>query len=566
MQIIASLYHSFPTQRTVIITHSNAALNDIFQKVMSRGDVDERYMVRLGSGERSLQTTSTHDFTKTGRVLYSLDQRSKLLEQVQLLSESLGISTKAERGKDGSAAYTCETANYFNLDHIQKRIRVFEKSLSAGEKGNPQLDVTGMYPFKAYFKAENGEEINLQRARENFQTLQKLFAELEEYRPLELLHSQRQRSDYLIMKQAKIVAMTCTHAAIARSHLIKIGFEYDNVVMEEAGQMLDIETFIPLLLQRGESQSDESSRLKRICLMGDHNQLPPVVKNMAFSKFSNLNQSLFSRLINLGVPYVQLDKQGRARSEIASLYSWRYKALGNLDHVQKSDEFQLANSGFANTFQIINVDDFEGRGESSPTAYFYQNVGEAEYAVALFQYMVLIGHSPEKISILTTYNGQKSLIEDILAQRCGEGTPLSGIRPRSVSTVDKYQGQQNDFILLSLVRTEHVGHIRDIRRLVVAVSRARLGLYVFCRQPLFSTCHELKRTMEQFEARPSKLQLVLGESHPTDRRVGDEIPADKLFEIQDVSHLGSVVHSMQEELIASSQMEAEPEGEGITEG
>ena len=83
VQIIASLYHSFPTQRTVIITHSNAALNDIFQKVMSRGDVDERYMVRLGAGERDLQTTSTHDFTKVGRVLYSLDQRSKLLEQVQ---------------------------------------------------------------------------------------------------------------------------------------------------------------------------------------------------------------------------------------------------------------------------------------------------------------------------------------------------------------------------------------------------------------------------------------------------------------------------------------------------
>ena len=168
--------------------------------------------------------------------------------------------------------------------------------------------------------------------------------------------------------------------------------------------------------------------------MGDHNQLPPVVKNMAFSKFSNLNQSLFTRLISLGVPYVQLDKQGRARAEIASLYSWRYNSLGNLDHVQQSEEFQLANSGFANTFQLINVEAFEGRGESSPTAYFYQNVGEAEFAVALFQYMVLIGHAPERITILTTYNGQKALIQDILAQRCGEGTPLAGIRPASTES------------------------------------------------------------------------------------------------------------------------------------
>ena len=42
-----------------------------------------------------------------------------------------------------------------------------------------------------------------------------------------------------------------------------------------------------------------------------------------------------------------------------------------------------------------------------------------------------------------------------------------------VQTVDKYQGQQNDYILLSLVRTRAVGHLRDVRRLVVAMSRSR---------------------------------------------------------------------------------------------
>ena len=122
------------------------------------------------------------------------------------------------------------------------------------------------------------------------------------------------------MKQARVVAMTCTHAAIARSHLIKLGFEYDNIVVEEAGQMTDIETFIPLLLQNSESSttdgesssSSSSSRLKRVCLMGDHCQLPPVIKNMSLSHYSNLDQSLFTRLIHFGVPHVQLDKQGRA--------------------------------------------------------------------------------------------------------------------------------------------------------------------------------------------------------------------------------------------------------------
>ena len=44
-----------------------------------------------------------------------------------------------------------------------------------------------------------------------------------------------------------------------------------------------------------------------------------------------------------------------------------------------------------------------------------------------------------------------------------------------------FLGQQNDYILLSLVRTKTVGHIRDVRRLIVAMSRARLGLYIFGR-------------------------------------------------------------------------------------
>jgi len=50
--------------------------------------------------------------------------------------------------------------------------------------------------------------------------------------------------------------------------------------------------------------------------------------------------------------------------------------------------------------------------------------------------------------------------------------PLYG-RPAAISTVDKYQGQQNDYVLLSLVRSRSIGHIRDVRRLVVAMSRAR---------------------------------------------------------------------------------------------
>ena len=163
--------------------------------------------------------------------------------------------------------------------------------------------------------------------------------------------------------------------------------------------------------------------------------------------------------------------------------------------------------------------------------------------------MVLIGYPPEKISILTTYNGQKDLLLDILSQRCGDGTTLAGVAPASISTVDQYQGQQNDYIILSLVRTKAVGHLRDIRRLVVAVSRARLGLYIFCRQSLFCGAHNLRHTMSQFADRSGKLQLVKGEHFPTERIAGENIPKSSLHEVNDVAELCTLVHSMQQEYI-----------------
>ena len=71
-----------------------------------------------------------------------------------------------------------------------------------------------------------------------------------------------------------------------------------------------------------------------------------------------------------------------------------------------------------------------------------------------------------------------------------------------VTTVDRYQGQQNDYIILSLVRTKTVGHLRDVRRLVVAMSRARLGLYVLARVALFQNCFELSPAFSQVNLWP----------------------------------------------------------------
>jgi len=141
--------------------------------------------------------------------------------------------------------------------------------------------------------------------------------------------------------------------------------------------------------------------------------------------------------------------------------------------------------------------------------------------------MRILGYPADRISILTTYNGQKNLLRDVANFRCANH-PLFGL-PAKIETVDRYQGQQNDYILLSLVRTKNVGHLRDVRRLVVATSRARLGLYIFGRWSLFSDCYELRSTFEVLQEVPRVLAGVptetFAERSVSNSRLAGERPA-----------------------------------------
>lgn len=530
VQILNVLYHNCPSQRTLIITHSNQALNDLFEKIMER-DVPARYLLRLGQGEQELATDL--DFSRQGRVNAMLVRRLELLGEVERLARSLQLPE--------DVGYTCETAGYFWLLHVYSRWEQF-LAACAENKDKPTF-VKDRFPFKEFFSNApqpifTGESFNkdMRAAKGCFRHLKTMFQELEECRAFELLKSTVDRSNYLMTKQAKIVAMTCTHAALKRKDFLQTGFKYDNLLMEESAQILEIETFIPMLLQR---QEDGYARLKRCILIGDHHQLPPVVKNMAFQKYSHMDQSLFTRFVRLGIPYIELNAQGRARPSIAKLYNWRYRELGDLPYVKQEAVFHRANAGFSYDYQLVDVPDYHGKGETAPSPWFYQNEGEAEYIVSVYMYLRLLGYPANKISILTTYNGQKLLIRDVISRRCA---PYDFIGPPSkVTTVDKFQGQQNDFILLSLVRTRFVGHLRDVRRLIVAMSRARLGLYVFCRRSLFEQCYELQPTFQRLLQRPDHLALNLTESMSfTDRHVEDTGP---IYLVSGVEEMANIVNA-----------------------
>jgi intron-binding protein aquarius len=71
VQVISNWYHNYPDQRILLITHSNQALNQLFEKIMAL-DIDERHLLRLGHGQKLLETEK--DFGKYGRVEWMLQK------------------------------------------------------------------------------------------------------------------------------------------------------------------------------------------------------------------------------------------------------------------------------------------------------------------------------------------------------------------------------------------------------------------------------------------------------------------------------------------------------------
>ena len=108
------------------------------------------------------------------------------------------------------------------------------------------------------------------------------------------------------------------------------------------------------------------------------------------------------------------------------------------------------------------------------------------------------------------------------------------------------------------MRTKNVGHIRDVRRLVVALSRARLGLYIFCRKRLFENSYELTPAFRLLLQRPVKLSLCLNEKYPTQRKVDD---VGEVKEMDDLMAMGQLVYQMQLDLPVQPTSAADDDGE-----
>lgn len=569
-QIINLLYHNFPSERILLIAHSNQALNQLFQKIIAL-DIDSRHLLRLGHGEEELESQAS--YSKAGRVESFLENRQSHLSEVSRLAASINA--------EGAHGSSCETADYFNQVYIKPAWARFWQTAKADKATRDTI--VAAFPFYRFFSNAPVPELfptgaspeqAIEVATDCEHHLNELFTDLEAIRPFEILRHPRDQANHLLIKEARIIAMTSTHAAVHRSEIASLNFHYDTLIMEEAAQITEIESFIPFALQNP-SPATGTLPLKRAVLIGDHLQNAPVIQNLALRNHSNFSQSLFQRLVRLSVPTITLDAQGRSRPSITALYRHRYPTLTDLPHTLSTPQFQTANPGLLHTSQFIDIPPLPygnppHSGELEPTPHFIQNLAEAEYAVALYQYMRLLSYPAKSITILTPYAGQRALIRDVLTHRCARN-PLFGM-PRSVSTVDRYQGEQNDYIILSLVRTKSVGYLRDVRRVTVALSRARLGLYVLGSLELWRTCVEMGEALEVLTdggKRGTKLVVTQGEIWPLkdgDGRKGRiEGEVVEGTEMEGVEHLGEYVYRMTEAKVKALGGRLEVEGGGSVE-
>ncbi|NXP66262.1 ZNFX1 protein, partial [Chloropsis cyanopogon] len=269
----------------------------------------------------------------------------------------------------------------------------------------------------------------------------------------ERLEQLKLEQDICILNNARIVGMTTTGAAKYRRILQFI--EPRIVIVEEAAEVLEAHTITTL-----------SKDCQHLILIGDHQQLQPSANVYDLAKNFNLEVSLFERLIKVEFPFVCLKYQHRMRPEIAQLISPHiYQKLENHPSVLEYENIKgVSTNVFFVEHEVPEQEIQEGKS--------HQNPHEAHFVVELCKYFLCQGYEPSQITILTTYTGQLFCLQKLMPVKIFEGV--------KVHVVDKYQGEENDIILLSLVRSnkeERPGFLQIPNRICVALSRAKKGLY-----------------------------------------------------------------------------------------
>lgn len=291
--------------------------------------------------------------------------------------------------------------------------------------------------------------------------------------------------------EARVVASTLVGAG---SRVME-GQKFTTLFIDEAAQALEAACWIAI------------RRASRVILAGDHCQLPPTVKSIAALR-GGLGKTLMERIVENKPEVVTLLKvQYRMNEEIMRFSSdWFYggqveaapqiKYRGILDYdnpmvwIDTSDDTMTAASGStASEGNQTSVPSGEGKEASFHEQFVGSsfgriNKGEAELTLkTLKDYFTKIGRQrvlDEQIDvgIISPYRAQVQYLRSLIKKREFFKPYRSLV---SVNTVDGFQGQERDVILISLVRSNEegqIGFLRDLRRMNVAITRARMKLII----------------------------------------------------------------------------------------
>ena len=295
-----------------------------------------------------------------------------------------------------------------------------------------------------------------------------------------------------IFGQVRVIASTLVGAG----NKLLDGKRFGTVFIDEAAQALEAACWIPI------------RRASRVILAGDHCQLPPTVKSLQALK-GGLGKTLMERIVENKPECVSLlEVQYRMNDEIMQFssdffYQGQMKSAPEVAH-------RLIHEGDApilwfdtSTIELGEDEQNDFKEKFVGETFGRINKGEANLTLSLLQiYFQRVGkqrilNDRIDVGIISPYRAQVQYLKRLIKKRAFF-KPFRHLI--SVNTVDGFQGQERDVILISLVRANDMGQIgflRDLRRMNVAITRARMKLFILGDAPTM-TRHPFYRRLYDY--------------------------------------------------------------------
>lgn len=265
--------------------------------------------------------------------------------------------------------------------------------------------------------------------------------------------------------EARVIASTLTGAA----NRVLEGEKYSTLFIDEAAQALEAAYWIAI------------RKARRVILAGDHCQLPPTVKSIMALK-GGLGKTLMERIVENKPETVTLLKMQYRMNEQIMKFSSEWFYHGMVESAPTVSHRGILD--YDTPMMWIDTAECDGKEEFVGENFGRINRAEAELTLqTLQQYLEKIGkqrilEESIDVGIISPYRAQVQLLRKELRKR-------EFFRPYrhllTVNTVDGFQGQERDIILISLVRSNDggdIGFLRDLRRMNVAITRARMKLII----------------------------------------------------------------------------------------